>query len=122
MQNPEIRSLACTSTCRFFFCLSHIINAHSLADVMPYIIFRDADKFVAFLKTKNMRPEAAQVHVQKNQLETYIDAVVLDEKKRRFVVEVKTGFHGYHELAAHRCVYTEKERRTRAAVACCAPS
>lgn len=61
-----------------------------------------AEKFIAFLRTKNLTPEAAQVHVNKSRLETYIDAVVLDEKKRRFVVEVKTGFHGYHEAASDR--------------------
>ena len=61
-----------------------------------------AEKFIAFLRTKKLTPEAAQVHVTKSPLQTYIDAVVLDEKKRRFVVEIKTGFHGYHEVASDR--------------------
>lgn len=61
-----------------------------------------AHKFIAWLRTKNMTPEAAQVHVCKSRLETYIDAVVLDERRRRYVVEVKTGFHGYHDAASDK--------------------
>ena len=61
-----------------------------------------AKKFIAWVELQRLVPEAAQVHVLRGRVETYIDAVLRDRSGRRFIVEIKTGFHGYHVSSSGR--------------------
>lgn len=61
-----------------------------------------AKKFVAWVLCKKFTPVAAQVAAGGSRLRTFIDAILRDRDGKLFVVEIKTGFHGYHDVSSGR--------------------
>jgi hypothetical protein len=59
-----------------------------------------AKKFVAWVRHKSFVPVHAQFAVGDSKIRTFIDVILQDKRGRHVVVEVKTGFHGYHDASS----------------------
>jgi hypothetical protein len=57
-------------------------------------------KFVMWVEYKKLVAVHAQLAVGDAKIRTFIDVILKDRRGRHIVVEVKTGFHGYHDASS----------------------
>jgi hypothetical protein len=102
----------------YVFCGSKVLGGHSGHSDF-YMRGRDVDleirrwvetgasvshpyskKFVMWVEYKKLVAVHAQLAVGDAKIRTFIDVILKDRRGRHIVVEVKTGFHGYHDASS----------------------